>query len=84
MLLKIEMGSWTTVENNQTCMKQKIPIRSHKQIEAFQQERERRVTIESDEDIVAGFSCWLEENGTVLKIVLEKGKNPIIDSLPTR
>ncbi|CAN4125660.1 unnamed protein product [Withania somnifera] len=64
MLPKIEMGSWTTVKNNQTCMKQTIPIRSHKQNEAFQQERECRVTTESDEDIAAGFSCFLEENGT--------------------
>ncbi|XP_055815000.1 putative recombination initiation defects 3 [Solanum dulcamara] len=75
---KIEMGSWTTVKNNQTCMKrkipmrshrqneafqQKIPIRSHKQNEAFQQGRECRATIESDEDIDADFSCLLEENG---------------------
>ncbi|CAN4111588.1 unnamed protein product [Withania somnifera] len=79
MLPKIEMGSWTTVKNNQTCMKQtipikshkqneafqqKIPIRSHKQNEALQQERECRVIAESDEDIDAGFSCLLEENGT--------------------
>ncbi|XP_059312638.1 putative recombination initiation defects 3 [Lycium ferocissimum] len=64
LLPKIESGSWTTVKNTQTCMKQKIPSRSHKQNEAFQQERECRVTIESDEDIGAGFSCLLEENGT--------------------
>ncbi|MCD9642717.1 hypothetical protein HAX54_029625 [Datura stramonium] len=64
MLPKIEMGNWTTVKNNQTCMNRKIPIRSHKQSEAFQQERECRVTIESDEDIDAGFSFLLEENGT--------------------
>ncbi|KAM3218585.1 putative recombination initiation defects 3 isoform X1 [Capsicum annuum] len=78
MLPKIEMGGWTTVKNNQTCMKQaipdrsrkqnetfqqKIPIRSHKQKEAFQQGRECRITIESDEDIGAAFSCLLEENG---------------------
>ncbi|XP_049415094.1 putative recombination initiation defects 3 [Solanum stenotomum] len=91
---KIEMGSWTTVKINQTCMKQKNPIRSHTQNEAFQkkipirsltqnesfqqkipirshtqngafqQERGRRINIESDEDIDAGFSCLLEENGT--------------------
>ncbi|KAK4371924.1 hypothetical protein RND71_007308 [Anisodus tanguticus] len=64
MLPKIEMGSWTTVKNNQTSMKQKIPIRSHKHREAFQQGREHRITIESDEDIDAGFSCLLEKNGT--------------------
>ncbi|KAL3381371.1 hypothetical protein AABB24_001464 [Solanum stoloniferum] len=34
---KIEMGSWTTVKINQTCMKQKIPIRNHTENEAFQQ-----------------------------------------------
>lgn len=37
MLPKIEMGGWTTVKNNQTCMKQAIPDRSRKQNETFQQ-----------------------------------------------
>ncbi|PHU09587.1 hypothetical protein BC332_21447 [Capsicum chinense] len=63
MLPKIEMGGWTTVKNNQTCMKQAIPDRSRKQNETFQQGRECRITIESDEDIGAAFSCLLEENG---------------------
>nr|XP_009629846.1 putative recombination initiation defects 3 isoform X1 [Nicotiana tomentosiformis]XP_009629847.1 putative recombination initiation defects 3 isoform X1 [Nicotiana tomentosiformis] len=64
MLPKTETGGWKTVKHDQTCVKQKISSRSHKQNKAFQQEREFGVTIESDEDIDTGFSCLLEENGS--------------------
>ncbi|XP_075112900.1 putative recombination initiation defects 3 isoform X2 [Nicotiana tabacum] len=64
MSTKTETGGWKTVKHDQTCVKQKISSRSHKQNKAFRQEREFGVTIESDEDIDTGFSCLLEENGS--------------------
>ncbi|XP_059651397.1 putative recombination initiation defects 3 [Cornus florida] len=65
---KVEVGSWTTVKQERSNFTYRCSNKEQKQKEVSpaELERERRVAIESDEEI-DGFSCLLEEKETGLE-----------------
>ncbi|KAL7203421.1 hypothetical protein ACSBR2_016664 [Camellia fascicularis] len=63
---KVELGSWTSVKKEKAAFTCRGSSKEHRQKRLFpiELERERRIVIESDEEIDVGFSCLLEEKDT--------------------
>ncbi|THF98162.1 hypothetical protein TEA_028407 [Camellia sinensis var. sinensis] len=77
---KVELGSWTSVKKEKAAFTCRGSSKEHRQKRLFptELERERRIVIESDEEIDVGFSCLLEEKDTEKSERWERRRSPAV------